>query len=159
MIVPRPGYETFVSGNDLGYRSLDGAITLADLPRLREEVMAVSRRAGLDRERAHCFAIAVNEVATNAVRHAGGGHLRLSMGPGRIAVEVTDDGPGIPRWVRIGLPEPDALGGRGLWLARTFADRMDIDSDRTGTRVRVEMRRPDRQRGPGLSAMRDSLRG
>jgi anti-sigma regulatory factor (Ser/Thr protein kinase) len=136
----------------------DLAITLAALPRLRAGVLAAARRAGLDRERAQCFAIAVNEVATNTVRHAGGGHLRLSTAPGSIEAEVTDTGPGIPRWVRVGLPAPEALGGRGLWLARTFADRLDIHSDRAGTRVRVGMRRTDGQRGPGLSAMGDSVR-
>ena len=84
----------------------------------------------------------VNEMMTNAVRHAGGGgSLILSCVDGSLYCHVSDAGKGIPPEQVNGhparAPAALALSGRGLWLARTLCDRVDIDTGPGGTRVRL----------------------
>jgi anti-sigma regulatory factor (Ser/Thr protein kinase) len=85
------------------------------------------------------FVLAVNEIATNAVRYGGGqGRLSLSRHRGRLWCLITDRGPGIPRRhlepaTRRG---PDQIGGQGIWLARRICETVDIETARaSGTRV------------------------
>jgi len=84
--------------------------------------------------------LAVNEVATNAVRYGSRGGQ-----PVEVAVHVTHDwveasvldhGPEPPP----GLPaEADAdelrAGGRGLWLLRRLVDEVRLERVKLGTRV------------------------
>lgn len=111
----------------------------------RDEVAAlrhaISRRAatvGLSEQRLDDFVVAVNEIITNAVRHANGrGRLRLWVADGSLCCEVTDTGDGIPA-DRIDPPRPPATfiaGGRGIWMARQLCDELTIDTGPRGTRV------------------------
>jgi serine/threonine-protein kinase RsbW len=85
------------------------------------------------------FVLAVNEITTNTLRHAGGrGRLCLWRHAGSLWCEVTDHGPGIPRRYLDGAEERPAgtLGGHGLWLARRLCDSVHIETGpRRGTRV------------------------
>src|ERR1051326_7266341 len=64
---------------------------------LRHEVARCAVKAGLHAQRLEDFVLAVNEIVTNAVRHAGGhGRLRLWFQADTIRCEVTDEGGGIP---------------------------------------------------------------
>jgi serine/threonine-protein kinase RsbW len=65
----------------------------------------------------------VSELATNAVRYAGGRFevaVEYLPDAGRLWVGVTDSGPGAPV---LRMPPVTAEGGRGLQLVSTLADR------------------------------------
>jgi serine/threonine-protein kinase RsbW len=102
---------------------------------------AVSRAAaavGLLGQRLEDFVLAVNEIVTNAVRHAGGrGAVRLWKLDGALLCEVTDKGSGIPaeRLDGQALPPSNAVSGRGLWLARHLVDEVTVRSTPAGTIV------------------------
>jgi anti-sigma regulatory factor (Ser/Thr protein kinase) len=80
--------------------------------------------------------IAVTEIAGNAVRYAGGtGRITLRRQGGRLIVEITDDGPGLPADLSMERPAVTALGGRGLWLAHAMCDDITIVSGPGGVTV------------------------
>ncbi len=114
-----------------------------DLARVRAAVGRHAARAGLDAAAAERLVVAVNEVATNSLRHGGGaGVLRLWRRPAALVCEVRDQG-------RIADPlagrrqaQADALGGRGLWLVHQLCDLVEVRSGDAGTTVRMRMRRP-----------------
>ena len=108
----------------------------ANLTELRSLVAASADHAGLAARRIEDLVIVASELATNAVRHAGGsGVLRLWLGGGALHCSVTDEGPG--------LVEPDRAGarlvpitseeGRGLWLARQLSDGLSVVVGARGT--------------------------
>jgi anti-sigma regulatory factor (Ser/Thr protein kinase) len=84
------------------------------------------------------FVLAVNEIATNAVRHGGGrGRLRLWRLDPDLWCEIADEGRGIPKERLNGShkPKPGHIGGWGLWLARHLCVSIDVETGRTGTRI------------------------
>jgi serine/threonine-protein kinase RsbW len=84
------------------------------------------------------FVLAVNEIATNAVRHGGGsGRVDLCRRGDELWCEVIDRGRGIPDGRLNGYhrPEPGHIGGWGLWLARHICVGIDIETGSDGTRV------------------------
>jgi anti-sigma regulatory factor (Ser/Thr protein kinase) len=120
---------------------LEEVIRVSNLVELRGHVLRLARRAGLDEQRAADFAVAVNETAVNVIRHAGGdGELDVVQDDERrLVAEVRDNGPGIPAWVTLTLPSPDATSGRGLWMAGELTDHIEVRTGRRGTTVRLEM--------------------
>jgi anti-sigma regulatory factor (Ser/Thr protein kinase) len=137
-----------------GAGRLDARVLLLDqefdpdtLHVLRAALRAHARQAGLAEELAGDLVLAVHELAANAIAHgAGYGHLRLWHLPGALSCEITDDGPAATSG---GPPDgdPPDIGsastpaawpleaGHGLWLARQLAARLDLWSDRRGSRV------------------------
>jgi serine/threonine-protein kinase RsbW len=111
------------------------------LRRLRQLVLAAARGAGLTVQRSSHLVLAVNEAATNAVKHAGGGgELEVIQDDDRALIAViTDRGPGLPCPPAPTRPDVESPGGRGLWLIQQVCDRVEVQSGRTGTRVRLEM--------------------
>jgi anti-sigma regulatory factor (Ser/Thr protein kinase) len=107
---------------------------------VRHAVNRLSARTGLAGQRLDDFVLAVNEMMTNAVRHAGGsGALTLWCQDETLHCEVTDEGPGIPR-DQLGnrlAPPALAFNGRGLWLARQLCDSVTITTGPRGTTVRL----------------------
>jgi serine/threonine-protein kinase RsbW len=101
---------------------------LADLRRVRHLVVAAAVEADLPRERADEFALAVNEVATNAIVHGRPPTtLRVWRQNDEIVCEVADAGKGMQDQLAGHLRPPlDALAGRGLWLARLLCDAVEI---------------------------------
>jgi anti-sigma regulatory factor (Ser/Thr protein kinase) len=76
--------------------------------------------------------IAVSELVTNAVRHAGlppGApiEVRGEVHPDRVTLTVRDRGVGLPARPPPSLPPPDAAGSRGLWLVNRLAARVLMD--------------------------------
>lgn len=107
---------------------------------VRHAVTRLAAASGLAGRRLEDFALAVNELVTNAVRHAGGrGRLRLWRTDGRLCCEVTDDGPGIPahRVEPTAPPPVSATDGRGLWLVSRLCDDVRITTGPAGTTVRI----------------------
>lgn len=111
-----------------------------DLPTLRTFVGQQALRIGATDEQIEVLVLAVSELATNAVRHGGGGgRLRLWRGAVHIVCEVADSGPGMPPDAGM-LPPPLAIdGGRGLWLVRALVDDVEIDSGVSGTTVAARL--------------------
>jgi hypothetical protein len=72
--------------------------TARHLQRLRRLVAWAAQRMGLDGVRGQDMVLAVNEAATNAIRHGGGaGELELIQDDSRALIaQISDDGPGMP---------------------------------------------------------------
>jgi anti-sigma regulatory factor (Ser/Thr protein kinase) len=105
---------------------------------LRHTVTRAAENVGLRGQRLEDFVLAVNEIVTNAVRHAGGhGRLRMWLYAGAVRCEVVDNGAGIPQDRLNGheLPPSFAVSGRGLWLARHLCDLFMVQTGPQGTKI------------------------
>jgi anti-sigma regulatory factor (Ser/Thr protein kinase) len=114
---------------------LDG---LAGLRRLVERHAA---RAQLSADRTLDLLVAVNEIATNSVRHGGGrGRLLLWREPDALVCEVRDTGRIQQPLVGRERPQRGQVGGYGVWLANQLCDLVQVRAFRTGGAVRLHMR-------------------
>ena len=145
---PAPGREP--SGAVPSYRETDGTRLLdrvfghEDITALRHEVLQRLER-GLLGDRLDGFVLAVNEVITNVVLHAGGsGRLVLSCTAGAVWCTVTDSGPGIPERFRRPPAVPGAFedGGRGIWLAYQLCDEVTMATGPIGTTIGLRVDLP-----------------
>lgn len=110
------------------------------VPRLRELVTRLARAAGLRWHRVDDLVLAVHEVATNSVRHGGGGGVfRLWVEAGRLVCDVQDRGYITNPLVGRERPAVTAEGGRGLWLANQLCDLVQVRSSVAGTTVRLHL--------------------
>ena len=107
---------------------------------VRALLTAQADLAGLDGDRTADLLLAVNELATNSLRHGGGqGMLRVWREAAALVCQVSDSG-----WIAdplVGRRQPpvDWSGGRGLWLANQLCDLVQIRSSEAGTTVRLRM--------------------
>jgi serine/threonine-protein kinase RsbW len=113
--------------------------TRSDLARVRRLVEQEAAEAGLPPERIGDVVFAVNEVATNALRHGGEpASIRIWHQAGRLLCEVRDPGAAIPASPGGNAkPAIGSGGGFGLWAARQMCEGIEFRSDRSGTVVRV----------------------
>jgi anti-sigma regulatory factor (Ser/Thr protein kinase) len=96
--------------------------------------------AGLDADRTADFVLAVSELATNAVRHAGGhGTVRVWREDSTLLCEVEDRGRIHRPLAGRERPSTEALTGRGLWLVNHVCDLVQIRSLPDGNLVRLHM--------------------
>jgi anti-sigma regulatory factor (Ser/Thr protein kinase) len=114
------------------------AFQTGDLGRVRTFLTGQARLAGLAENPAEALVMAVNEIATNSLRHGGGhGELHVWRDGDSLVCEVSDQGHiTSPLVGRI----PPALGqgfGAGLWLANQLCDLVQICSSANGTAIRV----------------------
>ena len=117
-------------------------VRLDALSAVRRLVARHAARAGLGEGRTADMLVAVNEIATNSVRHGGGsGVLRLWQEPGALICEVRDEGRIGDPLVGRQRPRAGQVGGYGLWLANQLCDLVQIRSLPTGSVVRLHMRR------------------
>lgn len=122
---PRPE-QTLLS------QSFDGG----HIATLRRFVSKHASEVGLSDARRQDIVLAVDEVATNAVRHGGGrGRLQMWVADGCLWFRVSDDGPGFGGPVPVQAPAPTVLGGRGLFIARQVTDQIDFVTGPGGTTV------------------------
>jgi anti-sigma regulatory factor (Ser/Thr protein kinase) len=123
---------------------VDQPFTESDLPALRRTVAAHADRTALPPEKVRDLILIVSELASNAVRHGGGGgRLRLWATPEAVTCEISDAGPGLPSADQLPRqrPEPTVSGGRGLWLTDQFADTLVLaDADGGGTVATASLR-------------------
>lgn len=115
--------------------------TSADLPRVRRLTVTWATRAGMSAEAADDFVIAVNEIATNAVRHGSPrASLRLWVSGGAGVAEIRDSGHWIAAAAPAPLPRrPAEQGGMGLEVARMVCDGLQIKATASGTAVLLRM--------------------
>jgi anti-sigma regulatory factor (Ser/Thr protein kinase) len=115
-----------------------------DMASVREAVSAGAGRHGLQGARLRELLIACTEVASNSLRYGGGGGtLRVWAEEGEqtvVVCEFHDSGYLSDPLVGRVRPQPDQLGGRGMWLVQQLCDLVRIHSDpKTGTTIRLHM--------------------
>ncbi len=113
--------------------AIDTSFAEPDLHRLRQEVSAHTAEVG-DENLINRVLIVISELASNAIRHGGGGgRLRLWTEDRAIICQVVDHGRGItdidPGARR---PDPHSRGGRGIWLCRQLSDEFWLDTGTNG---------------------------
>jgi anti-sigma regulatory factor (Ser/Thr protein kinase) len=114
---------------------------LAGLRAVRVVTADLAARSGLGEDRGRDLVMAVNEVASNSVRHAGGdGLLRMWADAGAVICEVRDRGYLDKPLAGRRRPRPDQVGGHGLWLANQLCDLVQVRSSPEGTVIRLHMR-------------------
>jgi anti-sigma regulatory factor (Ser/Thr protein kinase) len=109
---------------------------------VRTFVSRQAQMAGMSSNRTSDLVLAVNELATNSVRHGGGsGLLRLWQDRTAMICEVRDRGRiDQPLAGRV-RPHETQEGGFGLWLVSQLCDLVQIRSFATGSVVRLRMAR------------------
>jgi anti-sigma regulatory factor (Ser/Thr protein kinase) len=117
------------------------AFASEDLVAVRSLVSRGARAAGLPPSRAAELVTAVNEVATNSIRHGGGGgRLRLWQEQSALVCEVRDNGRFDQPLVDRLRPAAELSAPRGLWLANQLCDLVQIRTLPEGTVVRLHTR-------------------
>lgn len=97
--------------------------------------------AGLDPERRSDFVLAVDELATNSLRHAAGvGTARIWRESNSLVAEVEDDGRIGERLLGRRRPDLYQISGRGLWIVNQLCDLVQMRALPTGNLVRIHMR-------------------
>jgi anti-sigma regulatory factor (Ser/Thr protein kinase) len=121
--------------------SIDGAEFDVDgLDAVRGFVAEHAARCGMDAARLEELIVAVNEVATNSLRHGGGqGRVRVWEDGPRFVCEIADSGTLRDQLVGRRRPSTDQERGRGIWLVNHLCDLVQIRSFPTGTVVRLHM--------------------
>jgi anti-sigma regulatory factor (Ser/Thr protein kinase) len=98
--------------------------------------------AELSLRRTQDLVLAVDEMATNSIRHGGGrGVLRVWRESDALICEVRDRGRIHEPLVGRVRPAIGQVGGFGVWLANQVCDLVQIRSVASGTVIRLQMRR------------------
>jgi anti-sigma regulatory factor (Ser/Thr protein kinase) len=112
-----------------------------ELPVVRRFVAEHAGRAGLAANRVGDLAVAVNEVATNAVIHGSGpGTLRIWRERGSLVCEICDPGELTDLLAGRIPPGLDSEHGRGLLLVNYLCDLVQMYTRRASTTLRLHMR-------------------
>jgi anti-sigma regulatory factor (Ser/Thr protein kinase) len=126
-----------LSSSDMSY----GYTT--DLAAVRAVVYRYAKQAGLPEHRAIDLVLAVSEVAANTVRHAKSpGALKIWYDTQEIVCQIQDEGTIHDPLAGRRKPSLDAAGGHGLWIVRQVCDDVEMQSDETGTTIRLHMNLP-----------------
>ena len=111
-------------------------------PRCGSSSPVRAREAGLTSSRADDLVLAVNEVASNSIRHGGGARhapdleRRATRSCARCGTAAGCDDP------LAGRRRPDfaEVGGQGLWITNQVCDLVQLRSFSDGSAVRIHMR-------------------
>jgi serine/threonine-protein kinase RsbW len=120
---------------------LDLTFRAGDLPLVRRRAASWALQAGMAAHVADDFVIAVNEIATNAVRHGSPqATLRLWVHGHAAMAEIHDQGTWPAAMGSAVLPRrPAERGGMGLEVARMVCDGLQIKATASGTSVLLRM--------------------
>jgi anti-sigma regulatory factor (Ser/Thr protein kinase) len=112
------------------------------LPAMRAFVGELALDAGILGARRDDLLLAVNELATNSIRHGGGeGVLRVWHEGFSLVCEVSDRGRIEPPLTGRFRPPAGGLSGYGLWLVNQVCDLVQVRAAGGGNAVRMRMRR------------------
>ncbi|GAA3232814.1 sensor histidine kinase [Actinocorallia longicatena] len=113
-----------------------------ELPGLRDFTAKAAAVFGLTA--AMPLIMAVNEVATNIIKHGGGsGSLLVWSDGGAVICDLLDPvGRVEDRFLGFLPPSPDQPSGAGMWMVRQLCDLVEIRSGGTGTIFRLTARLP-----------------
>jgi len=142
-----PGLATMARPNTASLSAppataLELPFSAADLREVRHLVAEVARGGGLTPTRAEDLALAAHEMAANSIRHGGGsGLLRAWLQDDTAMAEVSDAGQIDDALVGRRQPDPDLVGGRGVWMAHQLCDLVQVRRTPSGTTVRLHQRR------------------
>ena len=115
----------------------------ASLAGLRGLVAGHAAAAGLDPDRTADLVLAVDEIASNSLRHGGGrGTLRIWREEGALVCEVRDAGRIEDPMAGRERPALDRDGGRGLWMVNQLCDLVQLRSFPSGAVVRLHVYLP-----------------
>lgn len=94
-------------------------------------------------DRVEILILAFSELATNGIRHGGANReLRVWLTPDAVVCELTDDGATPPGPLAGYLPpDPDMIGGMGLWIVYQLCDALTINVQDGLTRARFALHR------------------
>ena len=137
-----------------------------DMGRCADLVSGQAYAAGLGIAVTTDLVLAVHEIATNSLRHGGGGgRVRVWRGDDELVCEICDAGHISDPLAGRRQPTADATNGRGLWIANRLADLVQVRStvrrnDRARARCRVvaEPRALRRRRRRGIRCCRSRNR-
>jgi anti-sigma regulatory factor (Ser/Thr protein kinase) len=102
-----------------------------------------ARMAGLAEDRVTDFVIAVSEIAANTVRHArSAGSMEIWCAAGELVCEMRDSGVITDPTAGRLPPAADANGGHGLWLVYQICDKVELNSNSSGTIIQLHMSLP-----------------
>jgi anti-sigma regulatory factor (Ser/Thr protein kinase) len=122
--------------------SVDLVFQVGALGELRCLVGREAMAAGLSQARAEDAVAAVNEIASNSLRHAGGwGVARIWWTADALVCEVSDNGHMTEPLVGRTRPTTEAPGGRGMWMVNQLCELVQVRSFTAGTTVRMHIRR------------------
>jgi Anti-sigma regulatory factor (Ser/Thr protein kinase) len=133
-----------IAGSELGEKVFTA--DPAQLSGIRQWVQGVAESTPLQNYQVEDLLTAVDEAASNAIRHATPGErdrhiwVRCAVLEDGLQVRVRDEGrgflvPDVPK-----MPGPEATGGRGLPLMCALADSVEIASGAQGTTVTLSKR-------------------
>lgn len=108
---------------------------------LRAWVGRAAVAAGLVATRREDLVLAVDELASNSVRHGGGrGTLRTWREDDALVCEIRDGGRIAEPLAGRRRPTGEQPGGYGMWLVHQLCDLVEVRSGAAGSVVRVRMR-------------------
>ena len=117
------------------------AFAMGQLHDVRAFVTHHAAAAGFDAERTSDVVLAVNEVATNSLRHGGQrGTLTVWHEGATLICEVQDTGQIADPLAGRRIPSPAAVGGYGLWLVNHLCDLVQVRTGPGGSVVRLHVR-------------------
>lgn len=108
------------------------------------------KKIGIDQSIVRRIAIVCYEAELNMIIHSLGGVMILTLDPQKIVIECNDVGPGISN-IDLAMQEgystaPESIrmmgfgAGMGLPNISKNSDSLTIDSDQTGTRIKMEFK-------------------
>lgn len=115
-------------------------VATADVELARRDARAVAVAVGCGPQTTECVVLAAAELATNLVRYAPGGDLRITRLPAPrpgVLLESEDRGPGIPDLAaarRDGFSTSTGLGS-GLGAVERLMDESEFRSSPAGTTI------------------------
>ena len=118
-------------------------VELAQVVSAGDFVEARARLAGLHEYRVQEVVAAVGEVVSNAFRHAKTSvDIAVWTEGGRLVCQIEDEGRISDPLAGQRRPSLDSMGGHGLWIVHQVCDQVDMQSDESGTTIRLHMNLP-----------------